>query len=106
MLAWTLPILLTATLVVLSAPPVIWNVPALLNVGAVPPLKLMPFETLLLPFTMFQRSHEHMSTIHPHLKIVCLLLLALTNVVVPDTFSVRASRNTLPVRILIPPLAF
>src|SRR5260370_30337300 len=52
--ALTVPVLLNATLMLLETPPVIWNVPALLNVAAVPPLQVMPFETLLLPFTMFQ----------------------------------------------------
>src|SRR6266852_4372656 len=56
-LAFTAPVLLNATLTVLEIPPVIWKVPALLNVDGVPPLKMMPFP---LSFTMVQVAPERL----------------------------------------------
>src|SRR5260370_19645154 len=84
------------------SPPVICNVPALLNVLAAPPLKIMP------------RSEEHTSELQSHLNLVCRLLLEkkklapaveLPNVLVPEKFSVRVFRTTCGEVKLIPPLA-
>src|SRR5260370_1138230 len=65
----------------------------------------MPFETLLLPFTMFQVAPAKLFTTAPVDRNRPLPPVAFPNVVVPDTFSVRASRNTLTLGMLIPPLA-
>src|SRR5712692_6432389 len=73
--AFTVPLLLNATLTVLDTPPVICNVPAMLLITA--PL----CRNRLLPPVAFP------------------------NVVVPDAFSVRMSRNTLTLGMFIPPLA-
>src|SRR5713101_9825288 len=102
-LAFTVPVLLNTTLTVLEIPPVIWNVPALLNVDGVPPLKMMPFA---LPFTMVQVAPERLLITAPFRRNRLLPPAVFPNVVVPDAFSVRVSRSTLPLGILIPPLAF
>src|SRR5712692_5134850 len=100
--AFTVPLLLNATLTVLDTPPVICNVPALLNVLAVPPLKMMPFP---LPFTIFQVAPARLLITAPLCRNRLLPPVAFPNVVVPDAFSVRMSRNTLTLGMFIPPLA-
>src|SRR6266849_2550334 len=104
--AVTVPLLLNATLIVSLVPPVIWKVPRLLNAGAVPPLKIIPFPTLLFPFTMFQVAPATLFTTAPLDRNSPLPPTALPNVVVPDTFSVRVARTTLALGMLIPPLVF
>src|SRR4029077_5856519 len=104
--AFTVPLLLNATLTLLETPPVICNVPALLNAGATPPLKIMPFPKPLLPFTMLQVAPARLFTTAPVDRNSPLPPVAFPNVVVPDTFNVRASSVTLALGMLIPPLAF
>src|SRR5216683_2461961 len=104
--AFTVPLLLNTTLTVLDTPPVICNVPALLNVVAVPPLKIMPFAKPLLPFTMLQVAPARLFTTAPVDRNRPLPPVAFPNVVVPDAFSVRVSRVTLALGMLIPPFAF
>jgi hypothetical protein len=103
--AFTVPLLLNATLIVLETPPVICNVPALLNVLAVPPLKIMPFPTLLLPFTIFQVAPERLLITAPLCSSSVAPAVVLPNVVVPETFSVRVFSNACGEVKLIPPLA-
>src|SRR6266404_666327 len=98
----TLPVLLNATVMLLEIPPVIWNVPALLNVLAVPPLKKIPFP---LPFTMVQVAPARLLITAPFRRNRALPPVAFPNVVVPGAFSVRVSRITLALGRLIPPLA-
>src|SRR5713226_4054675 len=100
--AFTVPLLLNATRMSLATPPVICNVPALLNAGAVPPLKKIPFP---LPFTIFQVAPARLLITAPLCRNRLLPPVAFPNVVVPDAFSVRMSRNTLTLGMLIPPLA-
>src|SRR5260370_4272121 len=83
----TVPLLLNATLIVSLVPPVICNVPALLNAGATPPLKIMPFPTLL-------RSEEHTSELQSHLNLVCRLLLE--KHIPTDDFSKPVVANAFP----------
>jgi hypothetical protein len=97
-------VLLNATLIVSLVPPVISKVPALLNAG-VPPLKIMPFEKLLLPFTMFQVAPAWLFTTAPFDMTRTPPPVAFPNVVVPEAFNVRVSRNTSAFGMLIPPLA-
>src|SRR4029077_17614559 len=101
----TVPVLLSATPIVSLVPPVICNVPALLNAGATPPLKIMPFPTLTLPFTMLQVAPARLFTTAPLDRNRPLPPVAFPNVVVPATFSVRVLRDTLTLGTLIPPLA-
>src|SRR6266404_2094317 len=101
----TLPVLLNATLTVLDTPPVICNVPALLNAAVAPPLKRMPVVKTLLPFTMFQVAPDRLFTTAPFVRNRMLPPVAFPNVVVPGAFSVRVSRNTVALGMLIPPLA-
>src|SRR5713101_4256684 len=100
--AFTAPVLLNTTLTVLETPPVIWKVPALLNVLAVPPLKMMPFA---LPFTMVQVAPERLLITAPFCSNRLLLVVVVPAVVVPETVSVRALRTPWPEGRLIPPLA-
>src|SRR6266852_1449357 len=102
----TLPVLLNATLTVLDTPPVICNVPALLNAAAAPPLKRMPVVKTLLPFTMFQVAPDRLFTTAPFVRNRMLPPVVFPNVVVPGAFSVRVSRNTVPLGMLIPPFVF
>src|SRR5229473_7369189 len=104
--AVTVPLLLNATLIVSLVPPVIWKVPRLLNAGAVPPLKIIPFPTLLFPFTMFQVAPATLFTTAPLDRNSPLPPTALPNVVVPDAFSVRMFRDTLALGMFIPPFVF
>src|SRR4029077_1506813 len=92
--------LLNGALTVLLVPPVISNVPALLNAGATPPLLKMPFPA---PFTMFQVAPAKLFNTAPFCRNRLLPPVVFPNVVVPEAFSVRVSRNTLPFGMLIPP---
>src|SRR5713101_7762091 len=98
--AFTVPLLLNTTLTVLDTPPVICNVPALLNVLAVPPLKAMPFP---LPFTIFQVAPARLLITAPFCRNRVAPAVVLPNVVAPETLSVRVSRKAKEVKI-IPPL--
>src|SRR6266446_6974590 len=100
--AFTVPLLLNATLTVLDTPPVICNVPALLNVLAVPPLKMIPFP---LPFTIFQVAPDTLLITAPLCGSNVAPAVVLPNVVVPETFSVRVFSNACGEVKLIPPLA-
>src|SRR6516225_798202 len=96
--------LLNATLTVLLVAPVTcWNVPALLNVGAAPPLKEIPWP---LPATKLQVAPARLFTTAPFCRDRLLATVVLPNVVAPGTFSVRVSRIAEPPGKLIPPLAF
>src|SRR6266851_6925644 len=101
--ALTVPVLLNATLTVLVTPPVICNVPALLNVLAAPPLKKIPFP---LPFTMLQVAPEGLLITAPFCSNRLLTEVVLPDVVVPETLSVRVLRVGWPAGRLIPPLVF
>src|SRR5712691_9801142 len=100
--AFTVPLLLNTTLTVLDTPPVICNVPALLNVLAVPPLKMIPFP---LPFTIFQVAPERLLIAAPLCSSSVAPAVVLPNVVVPETFSVRVFSKACAEVKLIPPLA-
>src|SRR5260370_8134759 len=102
-LAFTVPVLLNGMLIVSLIPPVIWNVPALLNAPVAPLPNWIPFP---LPFTIFQVAPARLFTIAPFIRVRLLPPAAFPNVVVPDTFSVRVSRACWPEGRLIPPLAF
>src|SRR5216684_2096485 len=102
--ALTVPVLLNATLTVLVTPPVICNVPALLNVG-VPPLKMMPFPFPLLPFTKVHTAPTRLLITAPFCRTRLAPTAVLPKVVAPETLSVRVSRSTCPEGRLIPPLA-
>src|SRR6266851_9121659 len=101
--AFTVPLLLNTTRMSLATPPVIWNVPALLNVGAAPPLKMMPFP---LPFTMLQVAPARLLITAPFTSNRLKPEVVLPYVVVPETLSVRVSRVGWPAGRLIPPFAF
>src|SRR5713226_10696959 len=87
----------------LEVPPVIWNVPALLNVLAAPPLKKIPFP---LPFTMFQVAPARLLITAPFTTNRLKPEVVLPCVVVPEALSVRVLRVGWPAGRLIPPLVF
>src|SRR5580692_1900818 len=63
----------------------------------------MPLEKPVLPFTMFQVAPAWLFTTAPFSRYRVLPPVAFPNVVVPDAFSVRVSRNTVPFGMLMPP---
>src|SRR5580692_686745 len=67
----------------------------------------MPLEKPVLPFTIFQVAPAWLFTTAPFSRYRVLPpVVAFPNVVVPDAFSFRVSRNKVPFGILIPPLVF
>src|SRR4029077_12980483 len=99
----TVPVLLKGTLTVLLVPPVISNVPALLNAGAAPPLLKMPFPA---PFTKFQMAPVRLFNTAPFCRNREPPPVGFPNVVVPEAFNVRVSKNMVAFRMLMLPFAF
>src|SRR5713226_5145476 len=97
--AFTVPVLLNATLTVSATPPVIWKVPALLNV-LVPTLLKIP---LPLPPAMVQVAPARLLITAPFRRNRLLPVVPLA-AVVPEMLSVRVSRMGWPEGRLIPPL--
>src|SRR5580692_6273690 len=63
---------------------------------------MIPFPTLLLPFTMFQVAPNWLFTAAPLDMYRKLPPVAFPNVVVPEAFNVRVSRNTVLLGMLRP----
>src|SRR5216683_5860606 len=86
-LAFTVPVLLNTTLTLLEVPPIIWNVPALLNVLGLVVWKI----PLPLPPTILQVAPARLLITAPFCRNRLLPVVPLA-VVVPETLSVRVSR--------------